>query len=107
LETLAVNIDIVERDRVLTLVIEGDLDIATAPLLDEQLVAAEARDLAALVVDLDRVDFMDSTGLHVLLRHVAHSSQNGNRLRLTDGSAQVRRLFEVTGVSSQLPFLTG
>ncbi len=99
------NIDIVQRDRVLTLVIEGDLDIATAPLLDQQLVAAEAQDLATVVVDLDRVDFMDSSGLHVLLRHVAHSSQNGNRLRLTDGSVQVRRLFEVTGVSSQLPFI--
>jgi anti-anti-sigma factor len=101
------NIDIVERDGVLTLVIEGDLDIASAPLLDEQLTAAESQDVAALVVDLNQVDFMDSSGLHVLLRHVAHSSQNGNRLRLTDGSAQVQRLFEAAGVSAHLPFLAG
>jgi anti-sigma B factor antagonist len=107
METLALNIDVVERDRVLTLVVEGDLDIATAPLLDEQLAAAEAKDIAALVVDLDRVEFMDSSGLHVLLRHVAYSSQNGNRLRLTNGSAQVQRLFEISGMSEHLPFLAG
>ncbi len=100
------NIDIVERDGVLTLVLAGDIDIATAPWLDEQLCTAEAKDAAAIVVDLDHVGFMDSSGLQVLLRHVAHSRQNGNRLRLTDGSAQVRRLFEVTGVSEHLPFLT-
>lgn len=99
------KIDIVERSRALTLVVEGDLDIATAPLLDERLAGAEVSGAAVVVVDLDRVDFMDSSGLHVLLKHVAMSRQDGDRLRVTQGSVQVRRLFEIAGISDQLPFL--
>jgi anti-anti-sigma factor len=59
----------------------------------------------SLVLDLDRVAFIDSTGLHVLIKHAALSSANGRRLRLTKGSPQVRRLFEVTGTMDHLPFL--
>jgi anti-anti-sigma factor len=59
----------------------------------------------SLVLDLDRVAFIDSTGPHVLIKHAALSSVNGRRLRLTKGSPQVRRLFEVTGTMDHLPFL--
>lgn len=100
------NIDVVERDGSLILIVDGDIDLGTAPMLDQELAQAQAGDHATIVVDLDQVSFIDSTGLHVLLKHAALSSQNGNRLRLTRGSAQVQRLFELTGTSDHLPFLT-
>jgi anti-sigma B factor antagonist len=100
-----VNIDVVERDGSLVLILEGELDIGTAPMLDQELERAEAGDAGTLVVDLDRVVFIDSTGLHVLIKHAQLSSQNGRRLRLTKGSPQVRRLFEITGTTDHLPFL--
>jgi anti-sigma B factor antagonist len=99
------NIDVVERDGSLVLVVEGELDIGTAPMLDQELTRAEASEAGTLVVNLDRVAFIDSTGLHVLIKHAALSSENGRRLRLTKGSPQVRRLFEVTGTIEHLPFL--
>jgi anti-sigma B factor antagonist len=99
------NIDVVERDGSLVLIVEGELDISTAPMLDQELERAEAGDAGTLLVDLDRVVFIDSTGLHVLIKHAKLSSENGGRLRLTKGSRQVRRLFEITGTTDHLPFV--
>jgi anti-sigma B factor antagonist len=98
------GIEIVERDDAVVLVVLGEIDIATAPTLEERLTEAEARDAANVIVDLDGVTFMDSTGLHVLVTH-ALSRDNGNRLRLTQGSPQVQRLFAVSGMLGHLPFV--
>jgi anti-sigma B factor antagonist len=97
------DIEIVERDHTLILKVKGELDLATAPLLKERLDQAEAAAPTNLVIDLDQVDFMDSTGLHVLLAHFIEN-ENGTRFSLTRGSPQVRRLFEVAGVVDRLPF---
>jgi anti-anti-sigma factor len=58
-----------------------------------------------IVVDLDEVGFIDSSGLHVLLRHAASSSRDGARLRLTKGSQQAQHLFTLTGAIDHLPFV--
>jgi len=101
----AFGIEIVERDDAVVVVVVGEIDIATAPALEERLTEAEAVDAANVIVDLDRVTFMDSTGLQVLVTH-ALSKENGNRLRLTRGSAQVQRLFTVSGMLDHLPFVS-
>jgi anti-anti-sigma factor len=91
----------VERPGSLVLILEGELDIASAPLLEEKLV--EAQQLAAstacdrMIVDLDRVGFMDSTGLQILVRQTL-SDREGFQVLLTEGSKQVQRLFRLTGV---------
>lgn len=99
------RIDIVQRDDAVVLVVVGEIDIATAPLLEQQLTEAESRDAVSVIVDLDGVSFMDSTGLQVLVSH-ALSKTNGHRLRLTRGSPQVRRLFEISGMHEHLPFVS-
>jgi anti-anti-sigma factor len=57
-----------------------------------------------IVLDLDRVSFMDSAGVHVLLRF-AVSGRNRDRLVLSPGSPQVQRLLAVTGVRRYLSFV--
>ena len=101
----SLHIDIAQRNGATILSVLGEVDLATAPILDEQISAVEAGDASTIVVDLDRVSFMDSSGLQVLLAHV-FSDQNGSRIRLTRGSPQVVRLFTVSGMLEQLPFLT-
>jgi anti-sigma B factor antagonist len=98
------EIEIIERDDAVALMVVGEIDIATAPLLEQRLREAEAADAARLIVDLDRVSFMDSTGLQVLVAH-AMSETNGRRIRLTKGSPQVQRLFTVSGMAEHLPFV--
>jgi len=96
------EIEIIERDDALVLVVEGEIDIATAPLLEQRLTEAEATDAPTVIIDLDRVSFMDSTGLQVLVAH-SLSEANGNRILLTRGSPQVQRLFTVSWMLDPLP----
>jgi anti-sigma B factor antagonist len=100
----SLHIDIAQRNGATVLSVLGEVDLATARILDEQISAVEAGDASTIVVDLDRVSFMDSSGLQVLLAHV-FSDENGSRIRLTRGSPQVVRLFTVSGVLERLPFL--
>ncbi len=99
------RIDVVERDGSIILKVDGDLDLATAPLLDEQLDCAAGSDATMIVVDLAQVEFIDSSGLHVLVQHACGSRQNGRRVRLTKGSEQVQQLFRITGVLDHLLFV--
>jgi len=100
-----IDIDIVERDGVVVVALEGEVDLCAAPELEATLNRVAAGPASSIVVDLDRVSFMDSAGVHVLLQFsLAHG--NGTRLTLTRGSRQVRRLFEVTGVERYLGFVT-
>jgi len=63
--------------------VHGDIDLYTAPQLWETIDAATAEIPRQLVVDLTEVDFLDSSGLSVLVR--AHK-----RLRPVDGTVVVR-----------------
>jgi anti-sigma B factor antagonist len=98
------RIDTVGRDGSLVLVVDGELDIVTSPLLDEALVRARATDAAGIVVDLLGVSFIDSTALHVLIKH-AGAEDGRARLRLTKGSPQIQRVFELSGTLDFLPFV--
>ncbi len=98
-----IDIDIVEYDDLVIVSVEGEVDLCAAPLFAESLEIAAATDVPAIVLDLDRVSFMDSAGVHVLLQF-SISEQNRNRLTLTRGSSQVQRLLEVTGVRRYLSF---
>lgn len=96
-----IDIDIVERDGVVVVVVQGEVDLYVAPKFEESLARAGASQAPSIVVDLDRVDFMDSAGVHVLLQFW-NSCRIGTHLALTPGSPQVRRLLEVTGVRRYL-----
>jgi anti-sigma B factor antagonist len=98
------SIDTVERDGSLVLLVRGELDIATAPRLDEALAQARATSAASIVVDLQAVSFIDSSGLRILVKH-ARTDDEGGRVRLTNGSPQARRLFELSGAAEYLRFV--
>ena len=99
------RIDAVERGASLVLVVEGEVDITTSHLLDEALERAQATDATSIVVDLLAVSFIDSTGLHVLIKH-AGAADSPRRIRLTKGSPQAQRLFELSGAIDYLPFVS-
>jgi anti-sigma B factor antagonist len=87
-----------------TLVLSGELDLASRPLFDEAVRCVKRRDTAALVLDLSEVAFMDSTGLHGVLAAKALCAEHGCALVLVRGSSQVQRLFELSGVIDELSF---
>ena len=99
-----IDIDIVEKPDAVFVVVEGEVDLCAASRFEESLAAAAASEAPAIVLDLDRVSFMDSAGVHVLLQF-SLSEQGRGRLALTHSSPQVRRLLEVTGVRRYLSFV--
>lgn len=99
-----IGIDILERDDAVIVVVEGEVDLSAAPTFEESLIEASASPASTIVLDLDRVTFMDSAGVHVLLQF-SLSEDNRGRLALTPGSNQVRRLLDVTGVRRYVKFV--
>jgi anti-sigma B factor antagonist len=100
-----IDIEVVERDGAVVVSLEGEVDLCAAPELEQSLHRVAASHPSSIVVDLDRVSFMDSAAVHVLLQF-SLAQGNGRRLTLTHGSRQVRRLFQITGVERYLPFVT-
>ena len=84
------------RDTVALVALSGELDLATAPLLEECLAPVEADGPTSLVVDLRDLMFMDSTALHVLLRARGRAETNGHQLLVVGANPAARRLFELT-----------
>jgi anti-sigma B factor antagonist len=89
-----------------TLVMSGELDMATTPDVEAFIVecAASAR---GLTLDLSKLTFMDSTGLGLVLTAQRLCHVSGADFALIPGPRQVQSVFEVTGLLDQLPFQTG
>jgi anti-sigma B factor antagonist len=94
-----------DRDGVLhTIRVEGELDLATAEDLERELVRVEGTDAQSIVLDLSDLDFIDSTGVRILIKAHARSRADANRLALLRGPKAVQRVFELTGILDRLPF---
>jgi anti-anti-sigma factor len=79
----------------------GDVDLASAPILDRELRRAEDSE-SRVVLDLGEVTFMDSTGLRTVIFADQRLSGRGGSLRIIHLPSQVRRLFDLVGISSRL-----
>jgi anti-sigma B factor antagonist len=90
-----------EPDRVIISLI-GELDMASAPTLQSAVEAAELESRELVVLDLRGLEFIDSTGLRVILAVRKLCAEGGQELAVTRGSQQVERLLDVTGVADHL-----
>src|SRR3954447_25877559 len=91
------------RDYIIRL--RGDLDLECSSELEEAIKLAERTDAERLVIDVNGLDFIDSTGLRVLLAAKRRDDGDGNRLRFTRGSGHVADMFKLTALNHTLPFL--
>jgi anti-sigma B factor antagonist len=82
--------------------VSGELDLASSPALQEELDRAAGSDAQLLIIDLRDLDFMDSTGLSVLVRAHQRSEEQGRQLAMVKGPQQVQRLLSLTGVAERL-----
>jgi anti-sigma B factor antagonist len=85
----------------------GELDMSTVPILEERLREALDGGSRRLVVDLSGLEFIDSTGLTLLVRCARAAEQDGFNLALVRGDDRVHRLFELTGLDSRFSFTSG
>lgn len=94
------------KDSGCTIVLAGELDMANASTLEAELERAEGDGAAPITIDMRELEFIDSTGIAVLV--AAHRRLNGGseRIRLIRSRASgVRRVMDVTGLDGELPFV--
>jgi anti-sigma B factor antagonist len=90
-----------EADRLIVR-LEGELDMANAPRLQSAIEGAELDTKAMVVLDLEALQFMDSTGLRILLSLRQRALEHGHEFAVTPGTQQVQRLLSLTGVAGHL-----
>jgi anti-sigma B factor antagonist len=82
----------------------GSLDMATVPVLEQQLQELREAGFRRLIVDLGGLWFMDSTGLRLVLDWHTAAQQDGFEIGFAPGPPAVQRVLELTGTSDHVPF---
>lgn len=90
----------------ISIVLSGELDIASAEDLAAEFDAAE-QGATRVIIDLSRLTFMDSTGLRAILRIDSVCRDRGTRLSFFPGPPAVQRVFELSRTLERLPFADG
>src|SRR6202044_1186265 len=90
----------------LVVAVSGEIDIASAPKLREELLGALRRHGARLALDLGGVTFMDCAGVNVLLAARRHARLEGGWVRVARASRRARNILMLTGLHREFA-LTG
>jgi anti-sigma B factor antagonist len=96
------RVDTQTTARAVTLTLGGELDLVSSPSLEEALVGASASGAELIIVDLRKLEFMDSTGLHLLVTAQQRAHEAGRRFAIIRGSDHIQRLFELSGIGELL-----
>ncbi len=81
----------------------GEVDVYTAPVLDDALSTAVAGGATRVVVDLSGVDFLDSTGLSVLVKALKRVRDSDGSLDVVVTAERVNKVFRITGLDQVIP----
>lgn len=90
-----------DRERVIVRVL-GELDLATAAEVEGPLTELLDSGFGSVVLDLRGVTFIDSSGIHVLLRSHQHAERLGAQLWTIVGASRSREVLEITGAIDHL-----
>lgn len=88
-----------------TISVRGELDLSTAPDLEAPLEQALESGEGSVLIDLSQCEFIDSTGIALIVRawQRLDSGENGRNLVLCSQNDQVRRVLEITGLELSIP----
>jgi len=89
-------------DETVVILVEGELDMSTAAQLERELEAPLADSDSALLIDLSRCEFIDSTGIALIVRAWQQRDSEG-RFALCGAGDQVKRVLDITGLESTIP----
>lgn len=102
METSTMNLKVTPRridDGTQALDLEGEVDVYTAPKLRQEIMDQVDSGVKNLLVNLTKVEYLDSTGLGILIGGVKRLKEQGGSLKLVGPSARITRIFEITGLN--------
>ena len=79
--------------------ISGEVDVYTSPQLKQDLVLMAERGIKNVVINLSNVEYLDSTGLGVLIGGLKRMREAGGNLSLVGLGMRILRIFEITGLN--------
>ncbi len=82
--------------------VTGELDVFTAPALEQELQSCIDAGKTDLVVDLSGVDFLDSTGLGVMVKALKWAREAGGGLRVVATEERITKVFTITGLADAM-----
>jgi anti-sigma B factor antagonist len=91
--------DIKENDRNITLTVEGELELQSINELRERILRLAETTAKDIAVDLSKVDYIDSTGIALLISLQRRQVQKGNSLKITSVSPRIQSLLQLTTLS--------
>jgi stage II sporulation protein AA (anti-sigma F factor antagonist) len=98
------EIETAQNDGTYVVRLLGELDLSNCEAADRALLEAEQTQADRILLDIDGVKFIDSSGLQVILRAKRRSDASGQRLRITRGRGHVADMFRLTALDMTLPF---
>jgi anti-sigma B factor antagonist len=99
------RVDVRNEEGAAVITVTGELDLASSPVLEERLHQVFDSDSEIVILDLRELDFMDSTGLSVVVKAHQTAEAAERALCLVKGPPQVQRLLSLTGVADRLRVL--
>jgi anti-sigma B factor antagonist len=101
-----IDVSVQTDDGLVTVALTGELDISNAQRVEQELQRVEEDDgTQAIVLDLRKLAFMDSTGLRLVVAADARARERGRRFALVPGPEAVHRVFKITYVDRRLDFV--
>ncbi len=85
------------------IVLSGEVDVYSAPKLREAIKGLVDQGRNNIIVDLEKVDFLDSTGLGVLVGGLKRVKQNEGELGIICNQEKILRIFRITGLTKVFP----
>jgi anti-sigma B factor antagonist len=94
------GIEVIQANEAAVVSISGELDIATAPRLRDELMELINSGIRAVIVDLAQLEFIDSTGLGVLVSALKRFREHGGDMALQSPRPAALKIFEMTGLAN-------
>jgi anti-sigma B factor antagonist len=85
--------------------LDGELDLGSVPTLERELNRLIAAEPEMLIVDLERLSFIDSSGLRCLLKAASAAASNGDALQFMGATGHVEQMLQLTDIKRQLRFI--
>src|SRR5438874_2586615 len=102
---MALQTNVTTSGTTVTVAFSGELDISRAEEVERELERIESEGPELLVIDLRGLEFLDSTGLRLILGADSRGRREGRRVAIVPGPESVHRVFRITLLDNRLEFV--
>ena len=97
------DVEAIHENSANVIALRGEIDVYTAPLLRQKIVDLVDQGALNIVIDMEKVDFLDSTGLGVLVEGLKRVKTRGGNLTLVITQDKILKIFDITGLNKAFP----